>query len=134
MSLGYLGYAEKVDEDENTVIYSYGSVNWNDEKYKNDERIKDGVITINKNGLPEIVVEKKIKRLPNGGKAQFVKNKLDVDCFELVKNKTIIIENTMNCWNKNQDGVDVIAMSLCLGLMDSYKEKSVFPKNIGTFK
>ena len=46
MSLGYLGCAKKSDEDEKAVIYTYGSVNWNETEHKNDERITDGIITV----------------------------------------------------------------------------------------
>ena len=72
MSLGYLGCAKKSDEDEKAVIYTYGSVNWNETEHKNDERITDGV--------------------------------------------------------------DTIAISLCNGIMNSYREKQVFPWNIEVFK
>ena len=61
MSLGYLGCAKKADEDEKAVIYTYGSVNWNETEHKNDERITDGIITINKSVLPAIEVVEKIK-------------------------------------------------------------------------
>ena len=61
MSLGYLGCANKSDEDEKAVIYTYGSVNWNETEHKNDERITDGIITINKSVLPAIEVVEKIK-------------------------------------------------------------------------
>lgn len=61
MSLGYIGYAKKTEEDEKIVIYSYGSANWNETEHKNDERITDGIITINKSVLPAIEVVEKIK-------------------------------------------------------------------------
>lgn len=134
MSLGYIGYAKKTEEDEKIVIYSYGSANWNEAEHKNDERITDGIITINKSVLPAIEVVEKIKRSSGGRKIKIVKNKLDVDVFELIKNGTIQIENTDNCWSMNADGVDTIAISLCSEIMDSYREKQVFPWNIGVFK
>ena len=134
MSLGYLGCAKKSDEDEKAVIYTYGSVNWNETEHKNDERITDGIITINKSVLPAIEVVEKIKRLPGGKKTKIVKNKLDVNVFELIKNESIQIENTKNCWSMNADGVDTIAISLCNGIMNSYREKKVFPWNIEVFK
>lgn len=134
MSLGYVGYAEKVEEDGKTIIYAYGSVNWNEIEHKNDERITDGIITINKSEVPDVEVVEKIKRLSGGKKIKIVKNKLDVNVFDLIKNESVQIENTSNCWSMNADGVDTIAISLCNGIMDSYREKQVFPWNIGVFK
>ena len=134
MSLGYVGYAKKADEDEKAVIYAYGFVNWNETEHKNDERITDGIITINKSAVPDVEVVEKIKKLSGGRKIKIVKNKLDVNVFELIKNESIQIDNTKNCWSMNADGVDTIAISLCNGIMDSYREEQVFPWNIGVLK
>lgn len=45
-----IGVKEKlILQDDKTVIYEYGSYNWNEEKYRNiDEQVFDGTISIQK--------------------------------------------------------------------------------------
>lgn len=76
MSLGYVGYAEKAEEDEKIIFYAYGSENWNEIEHKNEERIKDGSIIINKSTLPAIEVVEKIKRLSGDRKIKIVNKNL----------------------------------------------------------
>lgn len=48
MSIGIGGWAYLTSENENTVQYKYGSFNWNDPEYHNDDKICDGKIIIHK--------------------------------------------------------------------------------------
>ena len=65
MSLGIGSFCKLIAQDDNTVIYEYGSYNLNEPKYENNNRISDGIITISKSSLIEPEIHDKIKRLPN---------------------------------------------------------------------
>lgn len=68
MSIGYSGFAYLVDQDADSVMYSYGCSNLNDDKYMNLDSVKDGLIIINKNCLVQPEIHRKLKRFPNGRK------------------------------------------------------------------
>lgn len=51
MSRGIGAYANRVLQDDETVIYEYSGYNLNDEKYRNETRICDGIITIKKSSF-----------------------------------------------------------------------------------
>ena len=51
MSIGIGAFCKRIAEDNNTVIYEYGSYDLNDINYRNERRIADGIITINKSAL-----------------------------------------------------------------------------------
>lgn len=63
MSLGYIGKAKKMDEDEKYVIYLYSGENWNDKNSESgDVDLLDGEILINKKCLEEPIIHTKIKK------------------------------------------------------------------------
>ena len=73
MSLGIGSFCKLIAQDENTIIYEYGSYNLNEPKYENKHRISDGIITISKSSLIEPEIHDKIKRFPNGKKKRIIK-------------------------------------------------------------
>ena len=59
MSRGFGAYAKLIAEDESSVIYEYGSYNLNEPGHSNDEHIKDGTITIQKNCFVDSEIQRK---------------------------------------------------------------------------
>lgn len=68
MSMGIGAYADKILEDEKTVIYQYGSYNLNDPNFRNEQRKCDGGITVSKSCFARPEIHEKIKRTPGGRK------------------------------------------------------------------
>ncbi len=131
MSLGYGGWCYIDAQDEQTVIYRYGTYNLNDTKFRNKEHICDGMITIDKNSLVEPEIHEKIKRFPNGKKKLIVKRiSVDVPYEELFKNKKIEIENSNNCWETMAHGYDFMALRLVFKIFNDYQENGVLPEHI----
>lgn len=98
MSRGIGAFCELEIQDEDTVIYKYGSYNLNEQKYRNKDYIADGIITILKCSLIEPEIHDKIKRFPNGKKKRIVKRiPKEVMLSDLFKNKLVTVENCSNC-------------------------------------
>ena len=58
MSMGIGACAYIIAEDDKSVIYKYGGFNLNDPKYRNDERLYDGTIMIQKECFAEPEIQK----------------------------------------------------------------------------
>lgn len=128
MSLGYGGWCYIAVQDEQTVIYQYGSYNLNDSTYCNAERVCDGTITIDKESLVEPEIHEKLKRFPNGKKKLMVKRIVkDVPYKNLFENGKIQIQNSKNCWQKSVDGNDYIAWHLIWNIFSEYQKNGIIP-------
>ena len=66
MSKGIGGCCRKVLEDDNIIIYEYSSYNLNIPQYRNEQKIFDGIITIEKADLIEHEIYEKLKKIHNG--------------------------------------------------------------------
>lgn len=129
MSMGFGGWCHIVEQDENTVIYEYGSYNLNDPKHYNEIHLSDGIFVIDKNSLVEPYVYEKIKRLPNGKKKYIVKRIfVDVPYTELYESGKIEIQNCSNCWKTTADDIDVIAWKLIREVFKIYQENWQLPE------
>lgn len=123
MSLGYYGFGEKLAEDDTRVIYCYGSINLNSKVHRNNGRIMDGSIEIDKKYL----VAPKIKRrtFKSKGQKRTVTEKvfMDVDVIDLIKNGHIKVESTKNCWSTlSEMNIDTVAYRLCRCIFNDYQE------------
>lgn len=99
MSRGIGAHANKVAEDENTVIYEYGSYNWNDPKYRNEDHLYDGTISILRDCFAEPDIYEKVKKMPSWRKKLIVKRiPVDVEYGKMLEDGRIIVENCSNCW------------------------------------
>lgn len=131
MSLGYGGWCYIVAQDEQTVIFQYGSYNLNDSTYRNAERVCDGTITIDKESLVEPEIHEKLKRFPNGKKKLIVKRiVVDVPYKELFENGKIQIQNSKNCWRTTVDGNDYIAWHLIWNIFSEYQRNGTVPEKV----
>lgn len=135
MSLGIGAFCKLIAEDEETVIYEYGSYNLNEPKYENRNRISDGIITILKNSLVEPEIYDKIKRFPNGKKKRIIKRvPKEIHLSQLFENKFIIVENCSHCWKTNENGVDVMADTTVWYIFLEYQEKGCLPEHLSINK
>lgn len=127
MSIGVGGYGKIVLQDENTIIYEYGSYDLNDPQFRNIERVCDGLIVIDKSGLVEPEIRGKIKRFTNGKKRIIIK---DVPYQELYDLGKIQIQNCSNCWKTIGNGYDYIACKLDYQIFQEYQEKGCLSEYI----
>ena len=135
MSLGIGAFCKLIAEDEETVIYEYGSYNLNEPDYINEQKIADGIITIKKSSLIEPEIHDKIKRFPNGKKKRIIKRvPNDIPLETLFNNKSIIVENCSHCWKTNDIGVDVMASTTTWYIFLEYQEKGYLPKSLSINK
>ena len=133
MSKGIGAYAEIVSEDETTVKYKYGGYNLNDPKYKNEEHLYDGTITIRKDCFVEPEIHEKIRKQPNGKKKLIVKRiPVDVDYPGMIEDERITIENCSNCWHTTEGDlkIDVMVLHLLFWLFRKYQEEGKNPDSI----
>ena len=104
MSRGIGAHANLVLQDEKSVIYEYGGCNLNEEKFRNESHIYDGVITVKTSCFLEPTIHKKMKRLPSGRKKLIIKRiPVDVDYPKMVRDGLITIKNCSNCWKVTPD-------------------------------
>jgi hypothetical protein len=135
MSLGIGAFCKLIAEDEETVIYEYGSYNLNEPKYENRNHISDGIITILKNSLIEPEIHDKIKRFPNGKKKRIIKRvPKDIPLSDLLENKLITVENCSHCWKTNVHNIDVMALTTIWYIFLEYQEKGCLPDSLSLNK
>ena len=135
MSLGIGSFCKLIAEDEETVIYGYGSYNLNEPRYDNKNRISDGIITISKNSLIEPEIHDKIKRFPNGKKKRIIKRvPKDIPLSDLLENKLITVENCSHCWKTNVRNIDVMALTTIWHILLEYQKIGYLPEELNINK
>ena len=131
MSVGYGGFARIALRDNNIAIYEYAPFNLNYPEYRNNDRIHDGIITINVGALVEPEIHEKIRRMPSGRKKLVAKRILsDVDYNELILQNHIKIENSRFCWQTTENGAGVIAMKIIRFIFEYYQENGEIPETV----
>lgn len=133
MSRGIEAHANLIVEDEKTVIYGYGGYNLNDSRYRNENHIYDGIITIQRDCFAEPEVQEIMKKIPSGRKKVVVKrNPVYVEYGEMLEDGRIIVENCSNTWWTTEDElhVDVMACKLLFKIFLCYQEKGAIPDEI----
>jgi len=137
MSMGIGAHANKIAEDNNTVIYEYGGYNLNDSRYRNSEHLYDGIITIQKSCFAEPEIHEKMKKMPSGRKKLVVKRiPIYVDYEKKLEDGLIIVENCSNCWRTTENDlqVDVMALGLLFQIFLDYQEEGSIPKMVSYTK
>lgn len=133
MSMGIGAYANKILEDEKTVIYEYGSYNLNNPDFRNAEQKCDGNIIISKHCFTEPEIHKKIKRNRSGRKKLIVKRiPVYVDYRKMIDDGVAEIENCSNCWQTTNDEkkIDIMALRILFYLFRKYQEEGKIPEHI----
>lgn len=109
MCMGIGGWIYKKQEDETTVIFSYGTFDWNRPEYHNDEKICDGVIRILKKEIPDS----------------------DTRITDMLNSGTMEFKNCSNCWKTANDiQIDVMLIRLLAKLFRCYDAEKQFPDKI----
>ncbi len=133
MSMGIGGSAVKVMEDAETVIYEYGGYNLNEPRFRNEERVRDGSITITKSCFAEPDIHEKIKKTPGGRKKLVVKRiPVGVDFRKMIKDGLIKVENCGNCWQTvdEVDNADIAAIRVLSEIFQEYQVNGEIPEHI----
>ncbi len=133
MSMGIGGFAVKVLEDAETVIYEYGGYNLNEPQFRNEERVRDGSITIPKSCFAEPDIHEKVKKMPGGRKKLVVKRiPAGVDFRKMIKDGLIEVENCKNCWQTSDevDNADIAAIRILYEIFQEYQVNGEIPEHI----
>lgn len=133
MSMGYGGAARIIAQNEKAVVYEYSPYNLNDPKYRNIDRIYDGLITISKDALAEAEIHEKLKRMPNGRKKHVVKRiRCSVDYKVLFDTGKITVKNSCNSWSfvGPEKNYCMIAVQLVFKIFDLYQDKGSLPEKV----
>ena len=131
MSMGYGAMANVLLEDDKTVIYEYAAYNYIEATCRNEERIYDGMIEIDKTALPKVIVTKKIKKGPNGKKRVITRYHCDkIDYVRLTDEGKIVIDNSRFCWKFTPNGVGFMAMRILFILFGTYEKEGILLKHV----
>lgn len=112
MSISIGAHANKIFEDNETVIYEYGGYNLNNHKYRNENPSYDGSITIPKNCFVEPEMHEKLVKMQSGRK-KLVRKRIpvSVDYVQMLEKGVIKVENCSNCWMTSDDDLHIDVMS-----------------------
>ncbi|WP_408069489.1 hypothetical protein [Butyrivibrio sp. JL13D10] len=130
MSKGIGAHANLIAEDEHSVMYEYGGYNLNDQKYRNENHLYDGAITIQKECFVEPEIHEKLKKMPSGRKRVIVKRiPVSVNYGKMIEDGAIKVENCSNCWKATEDDlkIDVMALHLLFYIFRRYQEDGKIP-------
>lgn len=132
MSRGMGARANLRLQDEKTIIYEYGGYNLNEDNFKNEAQICDGIIIISRNCFLEPEIHQKIEKMPSGKKKIITKRiSIDGDCSKMIKDGLIVIENCSNCWKTTDDEhIDIMALRILFKLFSKYQEEGKVPESI----
>lgn len=131
MSIGIGGRANKILEDNKTVIFEYGGYDLNKSSSCISNAIFDGMITIPKQCFVEPEIHKKLKRMPNGRKKLVVKRiPVDVDCEEMIKSGLVKVENCSTCRQITKAGIDITALRLLRYIFIQYQAEGSIPEAV----
>lgn len=129
MSRGFGAIMTKVLEDDQYVIYEYGSYDLNYEGFRNEDKILDGIITIKKSCFVEPEIHEKIKRIPGKKKKKIIKRvPVFVDYSVMLRDGDITVENCSHTRETSAMGIDVLALKMLFYLFLKYQEESEIPE------
>lgn len=134
MSIGIGAIANIIVKDDKTVMYEYGSYDLNNEMYRNENRICDGILTINVCCFKEPEIHKKIKKMPSGRKRLITKRiPISVDYSKMIEDRLIDIVNCSNCWKVNNSNIDVMVLRILPKLFELYQVEGTIPEHISYY-
>lgn len=129
MSMGYGGWCQFIEDDGKSILYQYGAYNLNEPKFRNKERLQDGMIFIQKKALVEPEIRKKWKRIPQGRKKEVIKRlAVPVPYEELYGQGLIQIQDCSHCWRTSIGGKDFMAWHLVNKVFSHYQEHGTLPE------
>ena len=133
MSKGIGAHANKILEDATCVVYEYGGYNLNDPAFRNEARIYDGEIIIQKDCFVEPEIHEKLKKTPSGKKKLVIKRiPVSVDYGQMLNSGRIQVTNCSNCWQTSADHlkIDIMVCHLLFAIFRQYQEDGAIPETI----
>lgn len=133
MSLGYLGKAKKIIEDETAVVYVYSGENLNDINSKRgDLDLYDGEISIQKSCLEEPEIHQKIKKTASHKKKLVVKRITHVvNVQQYIDSGEISIKQCKNEFSRENCKTDYyIAVRLLGHIFEEYQLNGELPQAV----
>ncbi len=128
MSRGIGVCAELVNQDEEKIIYKYGSFNWNREECKNLDYEMDGSITLYIRALPEFEFHNRNNKKRNSQKGVIKKVIPKMTTSEMLSSKNLIIANSKYSWHFDDQGVDMMAIRAASNLISQYEKTGEIPE------
>jgi len=118
MSLGYIGYCKKLDEDDSHVLYAYSGSNWNNPQNDRDaEMAYDGEILISKNVLAR-------ERTKSKQLSEYI-----TWTYEAIENGEVdISRQCKNAFFRGNRVVDYIALHCLLNIFKKVYSDFAFPE------
>ncbi|MBD5396049.1 MAG: hypothetical protein HDR71_17735 [Lachnospiraceae bacterium] len=133
MSRGIGAHANKVFEDNETIIYEYGGYNLNDKKFRNENHIYDGSILIPRSCFVEPEIHKKMKKMPNGKRKLITKRiPILVEYEKMIEEGIVVIKNCSHCWYTTNDArhIDMMALRILSHVFQQYQVEGEIPEYI----
>ena len=121
MSLGYIGYCKKIDEDSDAVMYAYSGVNLNDPNSDLDaEKAYDGEL---------FILKKSILELPRTKHKQLTEY-IDWTSDAIESGVAIVLQPCKNAFIRspyNPSGIDYIAYRCLHKIFKRFYQENTFP-------
>lgn len=129
MSRGIGGCAKLVAQDKEMVCYEYSVYNYNEPEHREAGNIFDGEIWIDRNCFPELVMHRKMKKMPSGRKKLVEKTIVQsVEYEDMIADGRIKIINASHCFSETTEHIDVMALHLIYSLFSKYQESGTIQK------
>ena len=131
MSLGYIGFCRKIDEDIFSAVYEYSGENWNDRRSTHgDARLFDGVFVIDKCCLEEPALVPSTFRAASGAEWDITGRALHSPKINkhIVEGNIKILRECKNAFRRNdRETTDYIAGKLLHTIFIQYQKEGKMP-------
>lgn len=131
MSRGIGSCAKLVAQDKDTVCYEYSVYDLNEPEHREAGTIFDGEIWIDRDCFPELVIHRKIKKMPSGRKQMVDKTIIqDVAYGDMIAAGRIRIKNASHCFRETEEHLDVMALHLIYKIFVLYQENGEIQEKV----
>lgn len=122
MSKGYCAHMELIASDDTMLIYKYCCYNLNNDDCEQMKEKVDGMISIDRDVLPEPIIRTKKRRFSKG-RVVYVDSRIprDYSLGNMLADNKIAIENASGTWRTTVDGYDMAALKLLMKLFGEYQ-------------
>ena len=133
MSIGIGGIADLFMHDQTLIAYNYCCYNLNIENRDYFMKPQDGEIYIDPEALAEPEIREKVKKTPSGKKKIVKRIPVEVDIYQLLKDKKVSVKNASGTWY-TIDGTDSVALHMLREIFLEYQLNGALPEHIFYFK
>lgn len=131
MSRGFGGFANKVFEDDTTIIYAYGGFNLNIPEYRNENDVRDGSLIISKSCfINQKDLNSCFTSTPNNKVTENLPQGIDI--AGALEEGLIQVKNCSHTWQVigEKEQYDRIALHLLFKLFREYPKTGSIPEKI----